>query len=99
MMMTMLQTDFFKIYTQYINNYNTAVATMTKIKKQKPEFGELLKTISKEKDVKRLDLDSYLIMPIQRIPRHMIGIALAILLSLSSIQVSSPSPGLASVHA
>jgi len=63
-------TDFFKIYTEYINNYNNAITTLEKCKKEKPLFAEFLKKLAHHPDCKRLDLTALLIMPIQRIPRY-----------------------------
>eukprot|EP00824_Muranothrix_gubernata_P019025 TRINITY_DN38545_c0_g1_i1.p1 TRINITY_DN38545_c0_g1~~TRINITY_DN38545_c0_g1_i1.p1 ORF type:complete len:557 (-),score=134.50 TRINITY_DN38545_c0_g1_i1:67-1710(-) len=59
---------FLKTYTDYVNNYNRALTTLTQAKKRR-DFATFLK----QKEARHcggLDLVSYLITPVQRIPRY-----------------------------
>lgn len=57
--------DFLKIYTSYVNNYEKMIATITLLSKNK-NFEKFLAETERE----QMSLPSYLIMPIQRIPRY-----------------------------
>lgn len=65
--------ESFKSYTTYINNYNHAMNTLDKCQR-KSAFTEFLHNVSTEKEgeVSLLNLPSYLIMPIQRLPRYVL---------------------------
>ncbi|KAL6046959.1 RhoGEF domain containing protein [Balamuthia mandrillaris] len=61
--------DFFKVYTQYVQNFNTAMAALERVSKKKA----VVTYFNKCKDhpeCGKLDLPSFLIMPVQRIPRY-----------------------------
>lgn len=60
---------FFKTYTRYCNNYDHALQTLN-AKRADPEFKELIHVMDRDDRTSRLGLTSYLIMPIQRIPRY-----------------------------
>jgi hypothetical protein len=60
--------QFLKVYTQYINNYNQAASRLEECKKNKL-FAQFLLDCKSLPKVE-LELSSYLIMPIQRIPRY-----------------------------
>ena len=64
-------TPFLKIYTSYITNYSQATKTLKECRTANPELDKFLKK-SKEtiKECRGLDLSSFLILPIQRIPRY-----------------------------
>jgi len=61
-------TDFLKVYTEYINNYNDSLAVLNECKKNKAFVSFVTKLSSASQN--KLDLASYLIQPIQRIPRY-----------------------------
>eukprot|EP00467_Chlorarachnion_reptans_P025977 CAMPEP_0114506758 /NCGR_PEP_ID=MMETSP0109-20121206/11605_1 /TAXON_ID=29199 /ORGANISM="Chlorarachnion reptans, Strain CCCM449" /LENGTH=478 /DNA_ID=CAMNT_0001685381 /DNA_START=255 /DNA_END=1691 /DNA_ORIENTATION=- len=66
---------YFKMYTQYLNGYDRALDTIYEQRKKNRRFEKFLqkqrKGDSKEKRVwKYMDITSYLIMPVQRIPRY-----------------------------
>ncbi|EGC34225.1 hypothetical protein DICPUDRAFT_153584 [Dictyostelium purpureum] len=64
-------TDFLKSYKGYINNYPKAMQTLEKVKKnQNVEL--LLQTFQANPACDNLDLNSLLIMPVQRIPRYIL---------------------------
>jgi len=68
-------TEIMKLYMQYINNYTEALKTYVVLKKKNEKFTTFLKTVickEKLKTGKMVELDSYLILPIQRIPRYVL---------------------------
>jgi hypothetical protein len=58
-------TPFLKIYSQYINNYSISTEYLTKYRKENSAFDKYIKECIKNGRV----LVSYLITPVQRIPR------------------------------
>eukprot|EP01113_Clastostelium_recurvatum_P028624 TRINITY_DN3459_c0_g1_i2.p1 TRINITY_DN3459_c0_g1~~TRINITY_DN3459_c0_g1_i2.p1 ORF type:complete len:1330 (+),score=357.21 TRINITY_DN3459_c0_g1_i2:583-3990(+) len=64
-------TDFLKVYTQYVNNFNSALKTIT-LSKQHERLGPFLEACAKDPRCKGLDLGALLIAPIQRIPRYVL---------------------------
>ncbi|GAM24874.1 hypothetical protein SAMD00019534_080490 [Acytostelium subglobosum LB1] len=63
-------TEYFKVYTIYVNNYNAAITCITECRAQNEKFVKLLETNRASEKCMGLDLASLLIMPIQRIPRY-----------------------------
>ncbi|KAH3762712.1 Guanine exchange factor for Rac 30 [Pelomyxa schiedti] len=61
---------FLKVYNIYVSNYETAVNTLTEMQKNSPEFVEWLETTQKKPECQNLDIYSFLIQPVQRIPRY-----------------------------
>jgi len=59
----------FKIYIQYVNNYNNAVNLLTEAKKRKA-FRKFLGDALSTPIVTLATLEDYLITPVQRIPRY-----------------------------
>lgn len=57
--------DFLKIYTSYVNNYESMIATLTLLGKNR-NFDKFLA----ETESESMTLPSYLILPVQRIPRY-----------------------------
>eukprot|EP01100_Stratorugosa_tubuloviscum_P000667 TRINITY_DN1148_c0_g1_i1.p1 TRINITY_DN1148_c0_g1~~TRINITY_DN1148_c0_g1_i1.p1 ORF type:complete len:886 (-),score=402.98 TRINITY_DN1148_c0_g1_i1:64-2721(-) len=60
---------FFKIYTDYCNNYEQAIACLQKIEKRK-DVSSFLKACDTE--TQGLKITALLIMPVQRIPRYVL---------------------------
>lgn len=60
---------FFKTYTRYCNNYDKS-QIMLKDVKNHPEMKNILAQMDKDPRTSKLGLPSYLILPIQRIPRY-----------------------------
>jgi len=58
-----------KIYTEYVNRFDDAVDTLKKLSTKGDKFQEFLRESMKNAN-SRLDLSSYLIMPVQRLPRY-----------------------------
>eukprot|EP01133_Synstelium_polycarpum_P011983 gene11983-13990_t len=62
-------TEFLKVYTNYVNNYNTSFQTITECM----ENDKFVKLIEHNRTLEKcmgLDLSAFLIMPIQRLPRY-----------------------------
>eukprot|EP00727_Mastigamoeba_balamuthi_P002200 m51a1_g11978 putative domain containing protein (1077) ;mRNA; r:848997-852887 len=66
----------FKVYIEYVNRYETAIATLAALRKTKA-FAEMLSAAIARVNAtladpgeQLMDLQSYLIMPIQRVPRY-----------------------------
>ncbi|KAM9958204.1 hypothetical protein ACTFIW_001064 [Dictyostelium discoideum] len=64
-------TDFLKSYSVYVNNYTKAMSTLEKVKKN-PNVEALLQTFQQNPACDSLDLNSLLIMPVQRVPRYIL---------------------------
>eukprot|EP00824_Muranothrix_gubernata_P014919 TRINITY_DN3091_c0_g1_i3.p1 TRINITY_DN3091_c0_g1~~TRINITY_DN3091_c0_g1_i3.p1 ORF type:complete len:300 (-),score=58.80 TRINITY_DN3091_c0_g1_i3:10-909(-) len=62
---------FLRLYTEYINNYNTGLAVLTQCRKRK-EFAAFLKLRERTVVMNNLDLTSFLIKPVQRLPRYVL---------------------------
>lgn len=63
----------FKLYTSYISNYNKAIATIKKETKENEKFAQFLKATSEQlkREKYRINsLSSFLILPVQRLPRY-----------------------------
>lgn len=64
-------TDFLSRYRPFLEGYNTSVVTLRHLEKRKPAFKVVKQAFEAEqKKTTFLDLESFLIMPIQRIPRY-----------------------------
>lgn len=61
---------FFKMYTEYVNNYDTANDLYMKLKEKKKGFAQFLDKQYANPQCAGLDLPSFLIQPVQRIPRY-----------------------------
>ena len=67
---------FFKTYTTYVNNYDTAFEQYELLLKKKPKFRDFLnEQVYTNSATERYKFDSYLILPVQRIPRYKMLIA------------------------
>ena len=68
------------MYTQYLNGYEKSIAAINNLRSHK-KFQEWMTEVrSKLQKIGGLDLMSYMIMPVQRIPRYVL------LLRVSRIQ-------------
>ncbi|EDR24412.1 Rho/RAC guanine nucleotide exchange factor, putative [Entamoeba dispar SAW760] len=65
-----LFTPFFKVYFLYISHYDDSNQVLTEYERN-PKFNELLTSLQTQiPTTTNLDLRSYLIMPVQRLPRY-----------------------------
>lgn len=67
-MLTILQAPFLKLYTTYCTNYDQAIQTLVKAKKE-PNFATFLETCLK---TTTHTLESLLITVVQRVPRYIL---------------------------
>lgn len=63
-------TAFFELYSGYINNYDNSLATVQRCKKEIPKFFQFVEEAEAREECEYADLSSFLIQPIQRIPRY-----------------------------
>ncbi|CAG8434947.1 7701_t:CDS:10 [Ambispora gerdemannii] len=61
---------FFKMYSIYVKNFNSALAAIDVQLRENPAFSSFLRNVIKTGQCKGLTLQAYLIMPVQRIPRY-----------------------------
>ncbi|RHZ79866.1 hypothetical protein Glove_140g139 [Diversispora epigaea] len=61
---------FLKMYTYYLKNFPHAIETMEKLKKNSKEFKKFLQSNATKPELGGLSFNSYLSLPIQRIPRY-----------------------------
>lgn len=61
--------NYMKVYTQYVKDYSV-LSPKLQICKKDPEFRKICRAAEKKKEAKKMELESLLIMPIQRIPRY-----------------------------
>mmetsp|Transcript_4307 Transcript_4307/g.15157 ORF Transcript_4307/g.15157 Transcript_4307/m.15157 type:complete len:783 (+) Transcript_4307:172-2520(+) len=61
---------FMKIYTSYISNYNHAVKELETSTRNNPKFAAFVANAMEDPRCNGLSLASFLIMPVQRIPRY-----------------------------
>ncbi|GAB5364413.1 hypothetical protein AAMO2058_000968000 [Amorphochlora amoebiformis] len=66
---------YFKMYTQYLNGYDAAIDAITENRRKNRKFEKFLSKqrkgdVREKRKWKYMDIASYLIMPVQRIPRY-----------------------------
>lgn len=62
--------DWFRVYTDYINNYDQSQSTLLRCKEESPRFAQFLYERSMEPICALRGLESFLVAPIQRLPRY-----------------------------
>jgi len=63
-------TPFLKLYTNYTSLYDTAVELISRKRKKDKELSKLLDNLQEHPLAQKLDINSFLILPVQRIPRY-----------------------------
>eukprot|EP01094_Clydonella_sp_ATCC50884_P025566 TRINITY_DN6768_c0_g1_i1.p1 TRINITY_DN6768_c0_g1~~TRINITY_DN6768_c0_g1_i1.p1 ORF type:complete len:935 (+),score=310.08 TRINITY_DN6768_c0_g1_i1:235-2805(+) len=58
------------MYSEYINNYNNAMETMSNCCEENEAFVNFIQSQRLQPECKGLDISSFLILPIQRVPRY-----------------------------
>ena len=58
------------LYPFYVNNFTVASATLKKVKANNPEFAEFVRQRERRSEMKLQDVESLLLMPVQRIPQY-----------------------------
>ncbi|KAF9334895.1 hypothetical protein BG006_001300 [Podila minutissima] len=61
---------FLKMYSNYVKTYTSALAHINDCMTRSDRFTEFVKTTSRRPECKNLDFQSYLMLPVQRIPRY-----------------------------
>ncbi|KAN0055736.1 hypothetical protein ACTA71_011622 [Dictyostelium dimigraforme] len=61
---------FLKVYTSYVQNYNTALETLEELKKKDKQFIQVLNEQKESQQINGKDITSFLIQPVQRVPRY-----------------------------
>lgn len=61
---------YLKLYTEYVNNHPAAISLLIELNANSKKFAALLKQIEQKPEVESQDLSSFLIRPIQRLPRY-----------------------------
>ena len=65
-----LQSEFLNIYSAYLNEFKVAVKTLAKYEQSSSQFRELLSMCQHSPFCEGLSLASYLLTPVQRLPRY-----------------------------
>jgi len=65
------QAEFLEVYSKYINNYDNALSTLIKCKQENKHFEEFIRRCEARPECNYEDLQSFLIGPIQRMPRYL----------------------------
>ncbi|GJJ70650.1 hypothetical protein EMPS_03000 [Entomortierella parvispora] len=61
---------FLKMYSSYVKTYTTALAHINDCMKSNERFTDFIKTMELKPECKSLGFQSYLMLPVQRIPRY-----------------------------
>ena len=65
-----VQSEFVNIYSAYLNEFKVAVKTLAKYEQSSSQFRELLSMCQHSPFCEGLSLASYLLTPVQRLPRY-----------------------------
>jgi len=63
-------TDFLKVYTSYCNEYSKSLEKLSDLMNNNEEFSEFISEKMKDPKIEQSMPTSYLILPVQRIPRY-----------------------------
>jgi hypothetical protein len=65
-------TDYMKVYTQYVKDFSPCMDAIIAAKQKHSDFSAKLKELELEAEIsaRGLPFESYLILPVQRIPRY-----------------------------
>ncbi|KAJ6243868.1 faciogenital dysplasia protein [Anaeramoeba flamelloides] len=63
---------FSKVYITYVNNYQKGLDLLQRLQKTNKKLKQFLRVQTEDPRCKRLDLQSMLIMPVQRLPRYVL---------------------------
>eukprot|EP00727_Mastigamoeba_balamuthi_P005451 m51a1_g1525 putative myosin ii heavy chain (1641) ;mRNA; f:470676-476608 len=62
----------FKIYQRYINNFENSIGLLQAIQEYNSEFKKFVQDVSMTEQLENLSVESFLILPVQRIPRYVL---------------------------
>jgi hypothetical protein len=63
---------FIKLYKHYVNNFDKSIAAIKQMKEKNIRFKEFLQNLEGTSKMNGLNLQAYLILPVQRIPRYVL---------------------------
>ena len=63
---------FFKLYFSYYNNFEESRKLLIRFKKEKHKFYQFLQPLEFTPTLKNMDLSSFLVMPVQRLPKYVL---------------------------
>ncbi|KAN0029595.1 hypothetical protein ACTA71_007726 [Dictyostelium dimigraforme] len=63
-------TSFIKLYKHYVNNYDKSIRTLKQCREKYEGFKTYMATLDYSEKLSNLSLESFLILPIQRLPRY-----------------------------
>ncbi|KAN0016038.1 hypothetical protein ACTFIU_005990 [Dictyostelium citrinum] len=63
-------TSFIKLYKHYVNNYDKSIRTLKQCKEKYEGFKSYMASLDYSEKLSNLSLESFLILPIQRLPRY-----------------------------
>ncbi|PRP79094.1 hypothetical protein PROFUN_13156 [Planoprotostelium fungivorum] len=63
---------FIKLYKHYVNNYDKSIAAIRQLREKKPKFREYLEANEFTAAMNAMALQSFMILPVQRIPRYVL---------------------------
>ena len=76
--------QYFKIYVIYLNGYEPSISAITSLRSNRRFQDFLTRMKVRLNDISLLDLTSYLIMPVQRVPRYVLLLSSILSYTLSS---------------
>lgn len=65
-------TAFIKLYKYYVNNFDKSIITLKACKEKSPEFKKFLSELDYSEKLSGLNLEAFVILPVQRIPRYVL---------------------------
>lgn len=65
-----MQLEYFNMYRVYMGEFKIAMKTLMTYQKESTQFKEILTLLQQSPLCERLSLASYLLTPIQRLPRY-----------------------------
>lgn len=70
--MTSAPVNLLEMYTAYVNSFPKAISTLSKCTRSSNKFRKFLEDCYENPVVERLDLPSFLLSPVQRLPRYIL---------------------------
>ncbi|XP_066923136.1 rhoGEF domain-containing protein gxcJ-like isoform X3 [Clytia hemisphaerica] len=70
--MTSASVNLLEMYTMYVNSFPKAISTLSKCTRSSGKFRKFLEDCYENPVVERLDLPSFLLSPVQRLPRYIL---------------------------
>eukprot|EP00026_Physarum_polycephalum_P001095 Phypoly_transcript_01096.p1 GENE.Phypoly_transcript_01096~~Phypoly_transcript_01096.p1 ORF type:complete len:1113 (-),score=285.59 Phypoly_transcript_01096:143-3481(-) len=65
-------TAFIKLYKYYVNNFDKSIITLKTVREKNPTFQQFAQEFDYSEKLSGLSIESFLILPVQRIPRYVL---------------------------